>query len=371
VGAPFERIALDILDTHKVTAKGYRYILVVADYFTKWTDAFPLRKHTAERVSELLMNRWVAYYGVPKQIHSDQGAEFEGTVFKSLARMLGASKTRTTPYHAQSDGMVERFNRTMLGMLSAFVCEEGTNWDEQLPYVLLAYRSSVHASTGATPYSMLYGREANLPVDLMFPSSATFEAREYCGPRYVEWVRRAIASAHDFARQHLEKSAVRQKRGYDVYAKDRAPFEEGDLVRYYHYPSRQANKFALPWLGPYKIVKRIGPVDYQIRLQSNPKKESIVHVDKLKPYEVGPESGSEEQDMYDYLEGEGVTNAEGTTATESASEAENSEVERRSGRARQAPERYGQIGREQKSTLVPFCSGLQAFLIRTASVAAS
>ena len=346
VGAPFERIALDILDTHKPTSKGYRYILVVADYFTKWTDAFPLKRHTAEKVSELLMNRWVAYYGVPKQIHSDQGKEFEGTVFKALANMLGAAKIRTTPYHAQSDGMVERFNRTILGMLSAFVCEEGTNWDEQLPYVLLAYRSSVHASTGATPYSMLYGREANLPVDLMFPSSKTFEAQEYCGPRYVEWVRRAIASAHDFARQHLEKSAVRQKRGYDVYAKDRVPFVEGDLVRYYHYPTRQANKFGLPWLGPYEVIKKIGPVDYQIRLQSNPRKESIVHVDKLKPYEASPETESDEADeyqgrgLYDYIEETGTTDTEGTTEDESTSTDEDSDMEKRPKRAVKVPVDY-------------------------------
>ena len=109
-GAPFDRVALDILDTHKITPKGYRYILVLSDYFTKWTDAFPLRRHTARAVAEVLVNRFIVYHGVPKQIHSDQGAEFESALFQELVKMLGSTKIRTTPYRPQSDGQVERFN---------------------------------------------------------------------------------------------------------------------------------------------------------------------------------------------------------------------------------------------------------------------
>jgi transposase InsO family protein len=284
-GAPFERIAMDILDTHRVTSRGHRYVLVISDYFTKWTEAIPLRRHTAEKVAAALMEYWVVRMGVPHQIHSDQGREFEGELVRSLAKMLGSQKIRTAPYHAQSDGQVERFNRTLLGMLSAFVNEQGDDWDQHLPFVMSAYRSSVHASTGTTPNMMVHGRESNLPVDVMFPCASAYTGPSGCGPEYVDWVRRALASAHDMARQHLGRSAIRQKRGYDVRTRSRAPFKENDLVRYYYLPLRNANKFALPWLGPYRVVRRVGEVDYKIELLSDVTKRRVVHVDDLKLYE--------------------------------------------------------------------------------------
>jgi hypothetical protein len=258
---------------------------VISDYFTKWTEAIPLKRHTADRVATALIESWIVRQGVPHQIHSDQGREFEGELVKTLAKMLGSQKIRTAPYHAQSDGQVERFNRTVLGMLSAFVNEQGDDWDEHLPYVMLAYRSSVHASTGTTPNMMVYGREANLPVDLMFPSASSYQGPSGCSHEYVDWVRRALASAHDMARQHIGKAAIRQKRGYDIRAKTRPPFEVGDLVRYYYLPLRNVNKFALPWVGPYRIVKRIGVVDYRIALVSDPDRVRVVHIDDLKSYE--------------------------------------------------------------------------------------
>ena len=286
-GAAFERIGIDILDTRKVTPRRYQYVLVITDYFTKYTDAFPLRRHTAAIVADTIMRRWIAYHGVPKQIHSDQGAEFEGQLMQSLSRLLGFSKIRTTPYRPQSDGQVERFNRSLLNMLSAFVTDRANDWDEHLPYVMMAYRSSRNSSTGCTPYSMIYGRECTMPIDLMFPDPSTkAKPNPSCGPEYVDFVRSAIRTAHEFAREHLHRSAVRQKRGYDVYAKDRPPFQIGDFVRYYYPPASNTNKFARPWIGPFKVLERVTDVDYKIQLVSDPKKTRTIHIDNLKPYET-------------------------------------------------------------------------------------
>jgi len=80
-GAPFDRIAMDILDTHKPTAKGYRYVLVISDYFSKYSRAFPLRKHTAKVVADVVVTKWCLLFGIPKAIHSDQGREFESSLF--------------------------------------------------------------------------------------------------------------------------------------------------------------------------------------------------------------------------------------------------------------------------------------------------
>ena len=287
-GAPFERIAVDILDTRKLTPRKFQYILVVSDYFTKYTDAFPLRRHTAPIVADTLMRRWISYHGVPKQLHSDQGTEFEGHLIRALSKLLGFAKIKTAPYRPQSDGQVERFNRSLLNMLSAFVSERANDWDEHLPYVMMAYRSSKHSSTGCTPYSMIYGRECTMPVDLLFPDTQVPKSTpdQDCGPEYVEYIKKTIQTAHRFAREHLHRAAIRQKKGYDAYAKDRPKFQPGDFVRYYYPPCKTTNKFARPWIGPFQVMERVTPVDYRIQLVSNPDKIRVVHIDNLKKYET-------------------------------------------------------------------------------------
>ena len=284
-GAPFDRVAVDILDTHKVTPRGYRYILVISDYFTKYTDAFPLRRQSARAVAEVIVNKWIVYHGVFKVLHSDMGTNFESSLFRHVLQLLGVTKTRTTPYRPQSDGQVERFNRTLLNMLSAFVTERANDWDSHLPFVLMAYRTSVHSSTGCTPHIMVYGHEANLPVDLVYPTpdESTLPA---CPHEYVEYLRKTIQTVHEFAREHLGRSAVRQKKNYDAHTKLSAPYKTGDIVRYYYKPLTQANKFARPWTGPWKIMQQVTEVDYRIALLSNPKKTRIVHYDVLKPFET-------------------------------------------------------------------------------------
>ena len=122
-GVPMQRLATDILVEFPETKASNKYILVVADYFTKWTEAFPMPNMEAATVARLLVEEVVTRFGVPQVIHSDQGRQFESNLFKELCSLLGIPKARTTPYHPQSDGMVERFNQTLDNMLSAHVTD--------------------------------------------------------------------------------------------------------------------------------------------------------------------------------------------------------------------------------------------------------
>lgn len=162
---PHERVALDIMGPLPETPLGNRYILVISDSFSKWTEAFPMKNQEARTVAKILAEEWVRRYGTPRTLHSDQGRNFESQLFKELCRLLSIHKTRTSPYSPQSDGMVERFNRTLLSMLALFVDANHLNWDALLPYVTMAYRSSVHSSTGFSPFRVLFGQEIILPVD--------------------------------------------------------------------------------------------------------------------------------------------------------------------------------------------------------------
>lgn len=101
-----------------MTDQGNRYILVIGDYFTKWTEAFAIPDQEAETVAKKLVHEFICRLGVPIQVHSDQGRNFESSLFSEMTKLLGIQKTRTTALHPQSDGMIERFNKTVGNMLA-------------------------------------------------------------------------------------------------------------------------------------------------------------------------------------------------------------------------------------------------------------
>ena len=162
-GYPFERIALDITGPLPTTESGQKYILVEEDYFTKWTEAFPLPNKEAKIVAEKLVKEVISRFGAPERIHTDQGRNFESQLFKEMSNLFSIEKTRTKPYHPHSDGMVERMNRTIQDMLVKYVAEWQRDWDVHLPMVMMAYRSSIHSSSQYTPHYLLFGHEVRLP----------------------------------------------------------------------------------------------------------------------------------------------------------------------------------------------------------------
>ena len=142
-GAPFSVVAMDIMGPFPVTSLGHKYILVVGDYFSKWLELIPLSNMTAECVASRLVEIVVSRFGVPHVLHTDQGANFESRLMASLCKSLGIHKTRTTPYHPQSDGLIERANKTIQIALRSYVERDQSSWDKWLPMVQLAYNCSV------------------------------------------------------------------------------------------------------------------------------------------------------------------------------------------------------------------------------------
>ncbi|GFW30483.1 retrovirus-related Pol polyprotein from transposon 412 [Trichonephila clavipes] len=225
VGAPFERIAFDILGPLPRTASG------------------------SPTVAEAVVQHWISRYGVPLQLHSDQGRNFVSAVLKGVCELLGIDKTKTTPLHPQSDGMVERFNRTILNNFSLMVSKNQQDWDQKVPLFLLAYRSAVHETTGYSPSQMLFGRDLRLPF-----------------------------SGTDQPEDGEDEDSVRHKStGHQ--------FKEGDKVWFYN-PTRRKGlspKLQSHWDGPYTILKIINDVVIRIRKSTN-SKPRVVHYDRLAPY---------------------------------------------------------------------------------------
>ncbi|KAG6464703.1 hypothetical protein O3G_MSEX014678 [Manduca sexta] len=139
VGAPWERIALDVAGPFPVSDSGNRYFMVVMDYFTKWPEVFAIPNQEATTVADKLVHEVFCRFGVPLEIHSDQGRNFESQIFQETCRVLGIHKTRTTSYHPQSDGMVERFIQTLERYLAKVVENRQKDWDKHIQPFLLSY----------------------------------------------------------------------------------------------------------------------------------------------------------------------------------------------------------------------------------------
>ena len=195
-----------------------------------------------------------------------------------LSELLGTVKTKTTPYHPRSDGLVERFNRTLLAMLAMFVSQEHDNWDDLLPFMMLAYNTTVHTSTGFTPYRLVFGDECNLPGNLIHR-----ELRPDPPPgdpgTYASWVQQALHESYDEVRAQQQRATHRQKRNYDSKAVARA-FPIGCWTLRYYPPARK-NKLCSPWIGPYKVVR--APMEWVVGIQLDADACIIyVHMDDLK-----------------------------------------------------------------------------------------
>ena len=140
----------------------------MTDHFTRWRDALPLPNGTAQVVAEALESRVFCYFGIPERIHSDQGAQFESKLFGELCALWGTEKSRTTPYHPQANGVVERGNRDLGDALRTLLLggrEE--DWDLLLPHIMRSFRATPHSSTGETANFLMMGREARLPDQLL------------------------------------------------------------------------------------------------------------------------------------------------------------------------------------------------------------
>ncbi|KRZ49542.1 Retrovirus-related Pol polyprotein from transposon [Trichinella nativa] len=217
-GYPLQRVGMDILGPLEKTPSGNRYVLVLTDYFTKWTAAFPLANMEASTVAKVLVEKYVAYFGAPDCLHSDQGRSFEASVVLEMCRLFGIKKTRSSPYHPQGNGQAERFNRTLLDMLSIMVDGNPAQWDAMLPFALLAYNSSVYESTGVTPAIAMLGRELQLPLDVQIGNPPEREAQGL--PDYIRETRERIDRVHDLARDHLKTQKRRQKCLHDRHIKE-------------------------------------------------------------------------------------------------------------------------------------------------------
>jgi transposase InsO family protein len=225
--APLELVCMDFL-TLEPSKGGQQHVLVVTDHFTRYAQAYPTKNMTAKTTAEAFFNNFVVHYGLPKRIHSDQGANFTGLVMKELCQLLKIEKSRTTPYHPMGNGMCERFNRTLCNMLGTLDPDSKKNWKAYVGPLVHAYNCTRHETTAVSPFFLMFGRHPRLPVDLAFGLDIEPD-KSRSTLQYTKSMKERLKQAYDLASSAAAKSQTKQKTYYDRKARA-ATLEEGDRV---------------------------------------------------------------------------------------------------------------------------------------------
>ena len=270
---PFRKVYMDMVGPVPETASGHKLILSIQDDFSKYMICAPMADGEAHTVARTFVGEWIAKFGVPSVIISDNGSNFISKVFSDTCKILGIRKLHTTPYHPQSNGSLEKSHASMAAYLRCFVAEDGTNWDQYLTMAMHIHNNSKHVSTGLTPFRMLYGFDLNVPTNL----------KRKCTPLYnpddaSKLFKFQFQRAHELARENLTKAKQTSKRYYDMRAKP-ATFTVGEKVLLRN--QTRKTKFSEIWKGPYEVMEINSPENTTIRVKGRDKTWHNNHLRKF------------------------------------------------------------------------------------------
>ena len=294
-GNPWERLSIDLLSGFVKSKRGNTLCLVVTDDFTKGVEVIPLRNSKAETIARALVTHVFYRHGIPKRIHADQGSNLTvSLVLQAVTNLLGISRSFSSPAHPQGNGQVERFNRFLVESLYCLMNRKQDDWDDMLPPLLFAYHTSLHPTTGESPFFLMHGRDAVLPGDLLL---SRLEQDKVKG-NHREYAQQLHADLKDAFETVCEKQRLeeeRQKRYHDEhYRKTDVSFSAGDeiqpadvVVIHYQEPHVIGNstKFRSTWSVPFRVIRKLpNGVNYEVANVRNPDSKRIVHVSSMRRY---------------------------------------------------------------------------------------
>ena len=247
---PLEVVCIDYTKLER--ACGKEDVLIITDVFTKMTVAVATKDQTARTTAKALTDEWFSRFGAPARLHSDQGANFESRIIRHLCKFYGIKKSRTTPYHPQGNAQTERFNRTLHGLMRSLSKEKKAKWPEHLQHVVDAYNVTPHATTGYSPFYLMFGRHPKLPVDMLFGLQEESEEETW-----VTLHQKRLQDAYAVVNQRLKQAATARKQIFDRKARD-LPIAVGTEVYLRNHPPGR-NKIQDAFRDcVYRVVRRHG-----------------------------------------------------------------------------------------------------------------
>jgi hypothetical protein len=287
----FDRVGLDFVGPLPLTKQGNRYILVATEYLTKWPEAKAVPRATAQEVVTFLIDNIVSRHGVPKKILTDQGTHFTNEMVKQLCVDLNIHKTQSTAYHPQTNGLTERYNKTLCESLAKTCYQHKKEWDQLIPAALFAYRTVKHSTTHHSPYFSLYGRLPKLPLEWNLP---THQLNPNPNPRdfnhlvnrRVQTLVPLILRTHEQVRKNIKSAQVQQKKYYDQKVKKQLTLLIGDQVLLYKSEAAMSHsdKLEPKFTGPYYIHERHPNGVYSLRTLPGQVLKKRIHAARLKKY---------------------------------------------------------------------------------------
>ena len=217
--APMELISVDFLKLEKGTG-GNQYVLLIVDHFTRFAQGYACTNKSAKTAAVKLYNDFVLRFGFPNKILSDQGGEFQNRLFDHLHRLAGVEKLKTTPYHPQCNGLCERMNETLIGMLRTLSKDCKSKWPTAINKMIHAYNSTQQSITGYSPFFMMFGREPRIPLDLLLETEWTQTSSKKSYDTYITDWQNQMEAAYEIA----------QKRTCDSRQKGREKFNEKAIL---------------------------------------------------------------------------------------------------------------------------------------------
>jgi hypothetical protein len=279
-GKRWETVSMDLITSLPTTRRGNDAIIVFVDKFSKMVHyAATTTTCTAVDVARIFFDTVVKLHGIPQHIVSDRDPRFTSRFWKQLWTLLGTELKMSTSHHPQTDGQTERSNRTLEDILRHYVSKQQDDWDEHLTAAEIAVNSSVHASTGLTPFYINYGDHPYFPTHMPFDSITNSTVHE---------LMQRLQQNMDIARSRMEHAQHNQAHYANQHRRD-SSFEEGEMVwlstQNLKLPADTTRKLSTRYTGPFKILEVIGPVNYKLDIPEEWIKKRVhpvFHINLLK-----------------------------------------------------------------------------------------
>ena len=256
VNMPFQKLAIDTCGPYPTSHKGNRYLLTCIDMYSGWPEFFPVPDKSAQTVARVLLEEIIPRHGCPGTLLSDNGTEFINAVVTGICEKMNVYRIRTSPYHPQANGKIERIHRVWNDMASKQMTDS-RSWDDLIPSALLALRTCSHETTKHSPFYLMTGRDPLLPLDTLLKPRTRYMGEE--GHEHIlERHHKAMIMVHNNHR----KAQERAKRYHDRKARD-SDLQVGDPV--YIFNNNRSSKLDPRWKPYYRVVQRVTPVNFVVR----------------------------------------------------------------------------------------------------------